>query len=171
MKNAKPIIETDRLYFRLFEKNDAELLWKLDSDPEVRAHFPGGALQKDKITENLNRYINDWKKFGYSDFAIFEKVTNSFVGRAGFAQYHGEIEMGYVLLKEHWGKGFATEAAAGLINWAKQNIKASKIIALVPIKHIASQKVLEKIGMRNFKTDLYTGGHGIRMPGNRMQIL
>lgn len=159
MSSIKIIFETERLYFRVFETNDIDLLYKLDGDEEVRSFFPGGKLSKEKIQENLNKYIHDWNEFGYTDFAVFEKSSKEFVGRAGFAKYHNDIEMGYLFLKEHWGKGFATEAATGLMNWAKQNIKASRIIALVPVNHKASESVLKKAGMNHFKTDLYTGGH------------
>lgn len=78
---------------------------------------------------------------------------NIFLGRCGFALLEdGEIEIGYSLHKNYWGRGYATEALNALLNWAKKNINKQYILAFAPISHIASQRVMEKCGMILYKT-------------------
>ena len=159
-QNPDKLFETPRLYVRLFKEEDLENLYILDSDPEgVRSYFPGGALSKPKIQEELNKNIQEWITSGFSDFAVIEKESDKFLGRAGFAWYGDDIELGYLFLKEYWGRGYATEVARGLLEWAKNNIKADRVIALAPENHLASQRVLEKIGMKYYKSDLYKDKH------------
>jgi [ribosomal protein S5]-alanine N-acetyltransferase len=80
------------------------------------------------------------------------------VGRAGFADIENDqIEVGYVILKEHWGKGLASRILKVLLAWAKENIQKDKIIAFTPVNHIASERVMQKAGMVFVKQDIMKG--------------
>ena len=70
----------------------------------------------------------------------------------------GEIEIGYVFLKEFWGRGFAQESVRVLFGWAKENLKVRRLIAYAPSSHSASLNVMRKAGMRFFKTE---DAHGV----------
>lgn len=105
--------------------------------------------------------MNYFRKNGFGAFIAIELKTGNFVGRCGFKELaNGEIEVGYVFLKEYWGKGLATEALIGLLNWAKENVfKVDQIIAFTPIEHVASQRVMQKAGMIYLKEDVQDGQH------------
>jgi len=156
--SSKFITETERLKFRPFEMEDFSSLCVLDKDPEVRQFFPDGVLTEDQIKKNIEKNIKSWEHLGYSDFIVIEKETDLFIGRAGFSNYQdSDIEVGYLFLKAAWGKGYATEAVQGLLKWAASNLNTNRIIAFAPINHLASQKVLEKSGMKYFQTEKHKG--------------
>jgi RimJ/RimL family protein N-acetyltransferase len=96
---------------------------------------------------------------GFGEFSITDLKTNEFLGRAGFAELNnGEIEVGYLLLKEYWGKGIASEALSTLLGWAGKALSVPRILAFTPINHHASIGVMKKAGMRYLKTE---SSHGV----------
>jgi len=152
------ILETKRLICRLMTWEDCDNHILLDTSFEVRQFFPGGVLSpeqvKKKLTENLQR-IETW---GFGDFIITNK-EEVFMGRAGFGIVENqEVELGYKFLPNFWGKGYATEIAFALKEWGTKNIPSvfmpnNRILGFAHVDNIASQKVLEKIGMICFKLD------------------
>lgn len=142
------IFTQDNFDFRPIDESDLDNLILLDGDPEVRQFFPEGTLTVAKIKDKIALYQSDFAKNDYGIFAVFDHATKEFIGRAGFGDAEtGETEIGYLLQKKFWGKGYATRIVKVLLTWAKANIKKDKIIAYTPIEHIASQKVMEKAGM------------------------
>ena len=156
MHHSNKTIETERLFLRPLNIFDFHNFKQLDMDPEVRSFFPEGPLSIDQVLPELERYIYEWETLGFGIFAVIEKASHQFIGRAGFAQLDsGIVEMGYLFFKECWGKGFATEVAIAILKWAETNVPIDRIVGFAPKKHIASWKVLEKIGMTFYKTDFY----------------
>lgn len=156
MKDNNLLLKTERLYLRPIAKKDFEDVCLLDTDPEVRSYFPEGALNIEQVERELERYLREWQAIGFGIFAIFERETNQFIGRGGFAKLKsGEVEFGYLFLKEYWGKGYATEAAKALLEWGLAHIPVEYIIGFAPTHHIASIRVLEKCGMKYYKSDSY----------------
>lgn len=160
---APPILETERLSFRLMSDADEADLERLDSDPDVRAFFPGGTSKRPTSRERIAYNLASYTQHGVCDFIVQDRATGAFMGRAGLHRMDdGEVEVGYLFLKQHWGQGFASEALRGLLGWARQALPAHalpsrRIIALAPTNHHASLRVLEKCGMRRLKTDTYQG--------------
>lgn len=56
-------------------------------------------------------------------------------------------EIGWIISKKYWGKGYVTEAAKAIIEFAKNDLKLKKIIAHCDSENVASYKVMEKLGM------------------------
>jgi len=149
-------IETARLYLRPISRADRDALLLLDTDSEVRHFFPEGALTPWHIEQEIERFISEWAYFKFGMFSVFEKKTHQLIGRGGFAKLNsGEIEMGFLFLKERWGQGFATEVSIALLEWAKTHIPTDRIVAFAPLNHLASLRVIEKSGMTFFKQDDY----------------
>lgn len=147
-------MQSERLGFRLLGRCDFEDLQRLDQDPEVRAFFPDGVLTSEQIKERILKSRTSFVENGFSDFAVIESDTGQFAGRAGFALTEwGDVEVGYVFLKEYWGRGFAQEALRALLDWAKQNLSVPRIIAYAPTGHRASLNVMKKCGMHYLKSD------------------
>lgn len=142
-----------RLGYRLCQASDYANLLKLDTDPEVRSFFPMGVATPEEIKTRTQKYQDDFAERGYGIFIMEELTTGEFVGRCGFGQLGADqIEVGYVLMKKFWGKGFASEALAALLEWANTHMTIDSIIAFAPINHLASQRVMQKCGMQFEKT-------------------
>lgn len=139
--------KTNRLSFRLLEKNDIENILALNRDPDVRRFFPDGVQNRQQTEARIDDFLSFYKNYGLPCFVMFELNSGEFVGRGGFGPIDGKIEVGYLLHKKYWGNGYATEALSALLQWAKQNIKAEHIIALTPLEHMASIRVMQKCGM------------------------
>ena len=146
------MIKTKRLGLRPFQQSDIDYLAELNSDPDVRQFFPDGTQNREQTEARMNDFISYYKEKGLPCFVMFELESGEFVGRCGFGPVEtGEIEVGYLLHKKFWGKGLASEVLTVLLEWAKQNINADYIIAFAPIEHVASQRVMQKCGMKHYK--------------------
>ncbi len=160
---TQPLLETERLSFRLMSDADEQDLERLDGDPEVRAFFPGGTLKRPTSRERIAQNLASWAQHRVCDFIVQDRATGAFLGRAGLHRMDdGEVEVGYLFLKEHWGRGLASEALRGLLGWAREALPPHavphrRILAFAPMGHGASLRVMEKCGMRRFKTDTYQG--------------
>jgi [ribosomal protein S5]-alanine N-acetyltransferase len=153
MEQPAYLLTSERLGFRPFEDADLPDLERLDLDPEVRAHFPGGISTPAEINARIARGKRSIEANGYAEFAVIELATGRFAGRAGFGSIEGgEIEVGYVFLKEFWGHGLAQESLRALLTFAKENLKVPRIIAYAPGTHSASLNVMRKAGMRFFRS-------------------
>ena len=158
MARPEYLLTSERLGFRLFEDDDFADLVRLDMDPEVRAHFPGGVATPEECSARIARNRRSIETHGYGEFAVVELDTGRFAGRAGLGPLEGgEIEVGYVFLKEFWGRGFAQESLRALLTWAKEHLDVPRIIAYAPCTHAASLNVMKKAGMRLYKTDTAYG--------------
>lgn len=146
-------LKSSRIGFRKLEENDLPKLVKLDTDPEVRAFFPGGVSTPDLLREKIAKSRASFVENGFGEFSMTELKTDRFMGRAGFAGLDdGEIEVGYLLLKEYWGQGLASEALVALLDWARKSLPVPRILAYAPVDHLASLGVMRKAGMRYLKT-------------------
>lgn len=151
-------IETQRLILRPPKQEDFLALCVLDMDPEVRSFFPEGPLTSEQVQIELDRFILEWREWGYGIFSVIDKTNNHLIGRCGFAKLKsGVVEMGYLFLKEHWGKGLATEVTIAMLAWAKTHVPIEKITAFAPISHPASLRVLQKARMNFVRKDFYQG--------------
>ena len=151
-------LESRHIGFRMLEDRDLQNLVKLDTDPEVRAFFPGGVSTPELLREKISRSRASFLEKGFGEFSMSELKTNRFIGRAGFAGLEdGEIEVGYLLLKEYWGQGLASEALVALLDWAGKTLSVPRILAYAPVDHQASLGVMRKAGMRYLKTEIARG--------------
>ena len=158
MPRSNFLFTSERLGFRLIDDTDFNALKELDMDPEVRAQFPEGILTSEQIKERISKNKLSFKENGFGDFAAVDLESGQFVGRAGFAPVDGgEIEVGYVLLRQFWGRGLAQESLRALLNWARENLDIRRIVAYAPKQHSASFNVMKKSGMRYFKTEKTRG--------------
>lgn len=153
-----PILVSERLIFHPFTEDDLPLLTELHSDPEVQRTL-GGMWDAATIGQRLSRFVAEQTERGHSKWKVFTR-HGEFVGRAGvsFFERTGELELGYTLARAFWGKGYATEAAAAVRDWTFETQRVDHIIGFTDLANLASQRVLERIGMRRMPdADL---GHG-----------
>ena len=110
-------LETERLLFRPLKTNDISHLANLESDTDVKQFFPGGVSTRKRTQDMIKRFIACYEEKGLPCFLLFDRQSQEFIGRAGFGMTEqGEVEIGYVLHKKFWGKGYAVEAVMNFIN-------------------------------------------------------
>jgi [ribosomal protein S5]-alanine N-acetyltransferase len=146
------ILETDRLILRHLEREDLDGLFALYRDPEIRRYFPEGTLTLEETREEL-----EWFLHGHPErpelglWATVDKRTGRFIGRCGLLPWtiegRAEVEVAYLLSRESWGQGLATEAARAIVHHAFSVLGLSRLICLIDPGNGASIRVAEKIGM------------------------
>ncbi|WKZ42775.1 MAG: GNAT family N-acetyltransferase [Anaerolineales bacterium] len=146
------ILETERLILRRLIMDDLDELFALYSDPEIRKYFPEGVLNYEDTKDELEWFLNGHPKHPELGlWATIHKATGKFIGRCGLLPWtiddRLEIEIAYLIDKEFWGQGLATEAATGVLRYGFDQLKLSRLICLIDPDNVASQRVAEKIGM------------------------
>ena len=144
-------LETKRLKLRLFNDQDLQIMFELNSDPEVIKYAestPARNIQEAR--ERLEQGpLSDYKEYGYGRFAVELKETGKVIGFCGI-KYIPEIELpeiGYRFLKEYWGRGFGTEAARACVGFAREDLKIKKLVALIMPENTGSINIAVKLGM------------------------
>ena len=136
-------IETGRLILTPLTAEDAPDVFEWTGDPEVNRYMPY-PLHKD-ISETVSWIsgLGDKYEFGFR-LKDGEKLigAGSVVRRDGFSG----LELGYNLNRRYWGQGYATEAARGLIYWARDSLGEYEFFARHAVENTASGRVLEKCG-------------------------
>ncbi|UPT65552.1 MAG: GNAT family N-acetyltransferase [Sphingobacteriales bacterium JAD_PAG50586_3] len=143
------VFETERLLFRELVVDDAANVFALNSNPLVMRYtgsYPMGSI--DEAIGFITNYT-DYQNFGYGRWACVLKGTNTFIGVFGLRYFKedNEVDIGGLFLPEYWNKGYAKEAAAACINFGFNLIKVDEISAKCSAENIASQKIMESLGM------------------------
>ena len=154
---------SSRLKFRRFIKSDGQLLYTLDNDPEVMRYINGGTPTSREIIETkiLPTFINETVAHSVFGFWIAcETESNRCIGWFNLRLKNAdstEATIGYRLLRDYWGKGYATEGARALIDTGFKSAELRRVSGTTYEENIASRGVMEKLGLRfirNFRLDL-----------------
>ena len=148
-------LATERLTLRPFAADEADLLIELDSDPAVMRYLSGGEptppdVVREMVLPSLLRGYERWDgRFGV--FAAHEKESGEFVGWFCLRPEPGgpldEVELGYRLRQDAWGKGYATEVSRALLDKAFAELDVRVVWGATMYLNRASQKVMEKVDM------------------------
>lgn len=155
-----PNCATLRLILRPFTITDAEALFEIVNEPDIFQYFPSkNAWHVEKCERYINYQTNHWEKFGYGHWAVTLAETGQLMGWCGleFLPDTNETEVGYLLSRIFWGKGYATEAASASVQFGKNNARLSEIIGLTDPLNTASQQVLKKSGLTFTRKQVYFG--------------
>lgn len=144
------ILTTPRLYLRQFTLEDAPLILQLNTPTVlkyVHERLPTGVEDGRQIIKNI--ILPQYELYNLGRFAVHVKEDNRFVGWCGlkYLKDENEIDLGYRFMEKEWGKGFATEAAKAILHWGFTERSLETIIGRAHIDNIASQKVLQKVGL------------------------
>ena len=143
---------TGRLLLRGFEEGDFEAVHHYASDPEVTRYTHFGPNSEEETREFLRSAASPKEgSLKTYDFAIALKSEGRLIGGCSIrisADKEYEASIGYVLAREHWGQGFATEAASALLQFGFQQLGLQRIVATCHPSNTASWRVMEKNGMR-----------------------
>ena len=143
-------LETPRLVLRLPRADDLDSWSAMMADEETARHI-GGTAPREVCWRQLMTVIGSWCAIGFGMFAVLEKSTGRWIGRVGPWQPEGwpGTEIGWSLVRDCWGKGYAGEAAAATMDWAIEALGWTDIIHSIAPENVASQRVAEKLGSRN----------------------
>jgi RimJ/RimL family protein N-acetyltransferase len=153
-------IETDRLDLRPLTIADLGALHELYADPGAMRFAGGPTGSVEESEARLRRLIEHQERHGFSLWAVVERESANVIGDAGLVllEFRGpEIELAYRLKTPAWGKGYATEAATAWVAYAFDELGLARIVAVTHPENVASQRVLEKVGMRFERMTTYDG--------------
>lgn len=127
-------------------------LYKLYRDPEIRRYYPEGTLTYQETRQELEWFLNghpEHPELGL--WATILKSSQQFIGRCGLLPWMidgiYEVEVAYMIAREHWGQGLGTEAARGVLDYGFEYLGLSRLICVIDPGNLASIRVATKIGM------------------------
>ncbi|MCA0992092.1 GNAT family N-acetyltransferase [Pseudalkalibacillus hwajinpoensis] len=145
-----PIFSTERLVLRKMVSEDVDSLLEIFSDKEVMKYYPSCKNRNDTV-KWIEWTLHHYKVYGFGMWIVEDKGSGQVLGQCGLVLQklvHGvEVELGYLFAKQHWGKGYATEAAFACKKYAFNELGLSKLISLIDPQNKASLKVAKRIGM------------------------
>ena len=124
----------------------------MNSDTEVMKYVGDGTTRnRHQMVKEIDMLMSFYVRHpGLGIWATILKESKTFVGASGLVFYDNtsNIEVGYRMLKEHWNRGYATEAAHELLLYGFSELKLKKIVSSAHVDNLASRRVMEKIGMK-----------------------
>lgn len=168
-----PTLTTDRLILRAFRDDDLDAYAEMCADPEVMRYLgEGKTLSRVEAWRQMAFIVGHWQLRGFGLWALEEKASGRFIGRAGLLQPEGwpGFEAGWTLGRAWWGKGYATEAAREALRYAFEDLDRDHVISLIRPENKPSIRVAERLGERleGEVSDFFGGRalvYGIRRPG------
>ena len=148
MMHAPQVITTERLVLRRPRPADAFARFEYASNPEVVRYmdWPPPASPGD-VADRIEGQAARWESGEEYSWMITVRPEDRAVGGVTCYPHGHAVELGTVLAREHWGRGYATEAAKAVLDWAASLDSVFRIWATCDVDNAASARVLEKIGM------------------------
>lgn len=154
------VIATSRLALRRLTKDDVDALAAIQRDPEVMRYL-GGPRTRALAQELLGWIIEAERKQGFGLWATTLREDGTLIGRCGIliqdVDGETEHEIAYLLGREWWGNGYATEAAAAIRDHARTRLGFERLISLIAPENVASQAVATRIGMHHERDLVFEG--------------
>ena len=142
------VITTGRLVLRRPKPSDAAAKYSVSRDPEVNRYMdwlPHKSVSD--ATALVDGAASRWETGEEYSWVITVKPDDRAAGSVACRVRGHAVDLGYVLSREYWGRGYATEAAKAVFEWAARLEGVQRIWATCDVDNVASVRVLEKIGM------------------------
>jgi len=160
-------LKTERLILRMFREDDFESYADICADPEVTRYLgEGKPLARAEAWRQIAMILGHWQLRGYGIWAVEERESGELVGRIGFFNPEGwpGFELGWVLGRKHWGKGYASEGAKRALDYVFTETDREHVISLIHPDNHGSIRVAERLGERlEGRTQLF--GHEVLIYG------
>jgi RimJ/RimL family protein N-acetyltransferase len=146
-------LDTERLYLRPMVMRDLDDLVALHADPEVSRYTR--PFDHDEAVERLRLDESDWREYGHGLFALLAADDGRFLGRVALKYWpqFDEAEVGWILRREEWGHGYATEAARACADWGFREFDYPYLTAMIRSDNARSIHVAERLGMTRLRDD------------------
>ena len=143
------LIETDRLTIRSFVESDIPRYAAIVADPEVTRYLGDGSPHSyEQAADYIDSCIKSEAEEGIARYAVILRETGELIGFCGFRKEYDRIDFGWRYARHTWGNGYATEAAAAVLDYGINALKLSGIVARSAIENVGSVRVMEKIGLQ-----------------------
>ena len=158
--------ETDRLILREVLPIDVEGMFELDSNPLVHEYLGNNPVKtKNKAMEAIEYIRQQYDERGIGRWVAIEKNTGDFIGWSGLKLNIGKKEeldgkqnfydIGFRFIPSYWGKGYATESSLAALDHGFKTMNIETIVGIALIDNIASNKVLQNIGLKHINDFKY----------------
>ena len=154
------VLQTARLRLRRFRAQDADAVFAIIGDDVAMQYYPKTFQRRDAeewIERNLRRYA----EYGHGLYAVTPQGSDELIGDCGvirqIVEGRPQLEVGYHFRRDHWGHGYATEAARACMGLAFQNFGAEKVISLIRPENVPSRRVAERNGMTIERQVMHAG--------------
>lgn len=144
------IIQSERLNFKKIEDRDFNIIANIMRDKGVQKvweHY----FSDDDVREWIEKHKHNYQNYGIGHLLAIDKLTQQVVGQIGILKENVGDELlwgiGYILMSEHCGKGYATEGAKAMIDYAFHTLNAPKIVCTIRPTNKSSIAVAKRLGM------------------------
>ncbi len=165
MKNKT--FETERLLLKPMSVNDSKFIFELYNSPKFIKFIGDRNIKTIKDAENYikEKFLPQFEKLGYGNYLIIRKSDEKKIGGVGIFEREGldVQDIGFSFLDEFQGKGYGYEAASKLLESAYKEFALKKISAITSKENFASQKLIEKLGLKYLKN--------IQLPNDGEELL
>lgn len=149
-----PVVETERLRLRAHTADDFAACLPMWNDPIVTRFIGGRAYTGEEVWQRIQRYAGSWALLGHGFWVIEDKATCKLIGEIGLMDAKRDIdppfgadrEIGWALLPEAHGKGYASEALEAVLAWESRVFNAPFLVALIDPDNTPSIKLAHKFG-------------------------
>ena len=158
MTPAPEQLVTDRLLLRRWRDDDLEPFAAMNADPEVMRWFPSTMTRESSDAWVRDRAVQTFDEGG-GLWALERRDTAAFVGFTGClwqrydASFTPALEVGWRLVREHWGLGFAPEAAAASLDDVFGRGVVDEVVSTTTVRNVNSRRVMTKLGMTHDPAD------------------
>lgn len=149
-------IETPRLILREWCEADILPFYQMNSDERVMEYFLH-SLSEEESRSFYDRIQEEFSARGYGLYAVERKEDQRFIGYTGFHQVSFDVdfapcvEIGWRLMSDVWGVGYACEAAACCLEYAKESLDFDEVVSFTALLNLRSERVMQKIDMQRIK--------------------
>jgi RimJ/RimL family protein N-acetyltransferase len=142
------IIDTKRLTLRPITADHFEAHARIVGDPDVMRYILDDPMTRAQAWWNIARYVGHWQIRGYGMYAAIEATSGEMIGHMGFLNADGGrgFELGWILAREAWGKGYASEGTRALVAHAFGALDQATIVCVINAENARSIAVAERLG-------------------------
>lgn len=148
-----PTLRTSRLLLRAWRSADRVAFAAMNADPAVMEFLGRGPMQRWESDAFADRIETEWTDRGYGLWAVEVVDGPVFIGYVGLhaaefeAPFTPSVEVGWRLASQHWGNGYATEAARAAVAWGLGERGLPEILSFTAAINVRSRAVMERIGL------------------------
>jgi RimJ/RimL family protein N-acetyltransferase len=153
-----PELRTERLWLRRWRDADREPFATLNADPVTMEHFlaPLTRQESDAFVDWVDAHF---REHGFGLWVVEVLPTGDFAGLVGLmkpafeAHFTPAVEVGWRLARQHWGRGYATEAAKAALEFGFDKVGLEEIVSFTVPANLRSRRVMDRLGMSRDPAD------------------
>lgn len=153
-------IETERLLLRPLREEDRQAMVDIHTDPRTNRFHPNPP-DVAAASEMISAWLAHWTEHGFGYRAVTELGGTEVLGVTGVRsrEFHGEkvLNLGYRYRPEAWGKGYAVEAAQGVLDWCAREQPSMTVLVSMAVANKPSIRVAERLGFTEYTVEPLDG--------------